>query len=89
MHKTSQHTYAQIIDAKAQVLAAASTIEVAVKVNISFGGNIVAATRIGELIAKRALEKGVKAAAFDRSGFKYHGRIAAIANAARKAGLKL
>ncbi len=86
IHRTPKHIYAQVIDSDAKVLAAASTVEA--ELRTSFGGNVAAAKVVGALVAKRALEKGIDAVAFDRSGFAYHGRVAALADAAREAGLK-
>ena len=80
VHRTPRHIYAQVINPEAQVLAAASTVEKAV--------NVDAAKAVGKFVAERAIEKGVTSVAFDRSGFKYHGRVAALADAAREAGLK-
>ncbi|MCL1078007.1 50S ribosomal protein L18 [Parashewanella spongiae] len=88
VHRTPRHIYAQVINAEAQVLAAASTAEKAVKEQLKGTGNVDAAKAIGKAIAERAVEKGVTSVAFDRSGFKYHGRVAALADAAREAGLK-
>jgi len=89
IHKTSQHIYAQVIseDGTATV-ASASTLEADIKASQSNTGNAVSATEVGKVIAKRALEAGVTKVAFDRSGFKYHGRVKALADAAREAGLK-
>ena len=87
--RTPKHMYAQIIEAAGDsVLVSASTVEKAVKSENSVTGNVDAAAKIGTLIAERAKEKGVEAVAFDRSGFKYHGRVKALADAAREAGLK-
>jgi large subunit ribosomal protein L18 len=69
-------------------LAAASTVEKAVKELLKSTGNVDAAKAVGKIVAERAIEKGVAIVAFDRSGFKYHGRVAALADAAREAGLK-
>ena len=80
------HIYAQIIDDnKGITLVAASTLE---KEFNGKGGNIDAAKAVGEMIAKRAVEKGIKEVVFDRGGYVYHGRVAALAEAARAAGLK-
>jgi large subunit ribosomal protein L18 len=87
--RTPRHIYAQVIAAGgAEVLVAASTVEKTVRGEISYTGNMDAAKAVGKLIAERAAEKGVTEVAFDRSGFKYHGRVAALADAAREAGLK-
>ena len=89
VHRTPRHIYAQVIapDSSA-VLASASTVEKSVREQVKSTGNIDAAALIGKIIAERALEKGVKEVAFDRSGFQYHGRVAALAAAAREAGLQ-
>lgn len=86
--RTPRHTYAQIISGDANtVIASASTVEKEMRSDLAFTGNIAAATAVGALIAQRAKDKGVEKVAFDRSGFKYHGRIKALADAAREAGL--
>ncbi len=84
--RSHKHTYAQLIDDDAgRTLAAAATSE---KGGASYGGNKSAAETVGQLIAERGLAAGVKKVAFDRRNYKYHGRIAALADAARKAGLE-
>jgi len=89
VHRTSQHIYAQVISEDgASTLASASTLDVDVKASAKSTSNSEAATLVGALIAKRALEAGITNVAFDRSGFKYHGRVKALADAAREAGLK-
>ncbi len=89
VHRTSQHIYAQVVTADgSQVLAAASTLDKDLRASLDYTGNVSAATAVGKLIAQRALAKGIEAVAFDRSGFKYHGRIKALAEGAREAGLK-
>jgi large subunit ribosomal protein L18 len=89
VHRTSKHIYAQIISAKDNtVIASASTVEKAISSKLSYTGNIEAAMLVGKVIVERAKAKGVESVAFDRSGFKYHGRVQALANAAREAGLK-
>jgi large subunit ribosomal protein L18 len=86
--RSLKHIYAQIIDdAQGQTLAAASTMEGALKGNLKSGGDIEAAKAVGKLIAERGKEKGVSQVVFDRGGFAYHGRIAGLADAAREAGL--
>ncbi|MGH8456480.1 MAG: 50S ribosomal protein L18 [Stenotrophobium sp.] len=87
IHRTPSHIYAQVIAPDAgHTVAAASTLE---KIDGLTGtGNVEAARKIGALIAERAKAKGVTKVAFDRSGFKYHGRIKALADAAREAGLE-
>ncbi|XBC41016.1 MAG: 50S ribosomal protein L18 [Buchnera aphidicola (Nurudea yanoniella)] len=89
VHRTSRHIYAQIISFNnSSVLAVASTLEKNFSKLIKYTGNKEAASIIGKTIAERALKKGIEHVAFDRSGFKYHGRIQALAHAARKVGLK-
>src|SRR5688500_15566093 len=90
--RSVSHIYAQVIDdMTGQTLASASTVEPAVKGALPKdvrGGNIKGAEAIGRTIAERSIEKGIKRVVFDRSGFLYHGRIRAVADAARKAGLE-
>lgn len=88
INRTPRHTYAQVITADAQVVASASTLEKEVRAQLSNGGNKEAAQLIGKLVAERAVEKGITKISFDRSGFQYHGRVAALAEAAREAGLQ-
>ncbi len=89
VHRTNQHVYAQIIDATgAKVLASASTLEPEVRKEVANGGNINAATLVGRRIAEKAKQAGIESVAFDRSGFRYHGRVKALADAAREGGLK-
>ena len=89
VHRSNSHIYAQVIDSDGtKVLAAASTREAEVRQQIKNGGNVKAATEIGKRIAEKARQLGIEAVAFDRSGYKYHGRIKALADAAREAGLK-
>ncbi|MGQ0699700.1 MAG: 50S ribosomal protein L18 [Panacagrimonas sp.] len=87
--RTPQHIYAQIIapDA-AHTLVAASTVEKEVAEGLKATGNVEAAKRVGTAIAERAKAAGISKVAFDRSGFKYHGRVQALADAAREAGLE-
>jgi large subunit ribosomal protein L18 len=88
VHKTPRHIYAQLIaPTGSQVLASASTLDKAFKTESTYGGNVSAATWVGKTIAERAKAAGVTDVAFDRSGFKYHGRIKALADAARESGL--
>jgi large subunit ribosomal protein L18 len=88
--RTHKHVYAQVIDDMAgQTLAAASTLDKELRGEVKNGGNKTAAALIGKAIAERALAAGVKQVAFDRGPFQYHGRVAALAQAAREAGLKL
>lgn len=87
--RTAQHTYAQIFSADGStVLAATSTLQDGVVAQGQHGGNVEAAKRVGALIAKAALDKGITHVAFDRAGFIYHGRIKALADSAREAGLQ-
>src|SRR5579864_3839629 len=89
VHRTPKHIYAQIIDGQgSHVLAVASTVQEAVKAGLKYTGNAAAAAAVGKAIAARALEKGITAVAFDRSGFRFHGRVKALAEAARAGGLK-
>ncbi|RKZ40708.1 MAG: 50S ribosomal protein L18 [Gammaproteobacteria bacterium] len=90
VHKTPQHIYAQMIAPNgSQILASASSIEKAFRSEKGYGGNVSAATLVGKTIAERAKLIGVTKVAFDRSGFKYHGRVKALAEAARENGLQL
>ena len=89
VHRSNCHIYAQIFSGcGTQVLAAASTVESDLQKQFANGGNVEAAKAVGKLIAERAKAKGVEAVAFDRSGFRYHGRVKALAEAAREGGLK-
>ncbi len=87
VHRTPRHIYAQVISADGdKVLASASTLETDLRSNQT--GNAAAAGEVGKLIAERAKGAGISKVAFDRSGFKYHGRVKALAEAAREAGLE-
>ena len=87
VNRTPRHIYAQIISSDgAEVLATASTVEKDLREGKT--GNAEAAAKVGQLIAERAIAKGIKKVAFDRSGFKYHGRLKALADAARDGGLE-
>ncbi|MBA1148897.1 50S ribosomal protein L18 [Ectothiorhodospiraceae bacterium WFHF3C12] len=89
VHRTPRHTYAQIIAPDAgHTLCAASTVEKELRQQVGNGGNRSAAEAVGRAIAERAKAAGVTEVAFDRSGFKYHGRVRALADAAREAGLQ-
>jgi large subunit ribosomal protein L18 len=89
VHRTGQHLYAQVIAADGEtVLAAASTTQKTVKDGLKGTKNKSAAAAVGKAIAEKARAAGVESVAFDRSGFRYHGRVAALADAAREAGLK-
>ena len=87
--RSSNNIYAQIIDdANRVTLTAASSLDAEVKGAVNHGGNKEAAKKVGEAVAKRALEKGIEEVCFDRGGFLYHGRVAELADGAREAGLK-
>jgi large subunit ribosomal protein L18 len=90
VHRTPRHIYAQIIAPEGdRVVASASTLSKDVRAELEATGNKTAAAAVGKKIAERAKEHGIEEVAFDRSGFKYHGRIKALADAAREAGLKI
>src|SRR5215470_10140013 len=87
--RSNKHIYAQIIDdLKGTTLIAASTLDADAKTDVKHGGNIAAAKAVGKLVAERAQAKGIQAVLFDRGGYLYHGRVKALAEAAREAGLK-
>src|SRR5574343_1066302 len=87
--RTNQHIYAQVISAcGGKVQTAATTIETDVRKDVTNGGNVAAAQTVGKLVAERARKAGIEEVTFDRSGFKYHGRVKALAEAARENGLK-
>jgi large subunit ribosomal protein L18 len=89
VHRSSAHIYAQVIDdTKGVTLAAASTLEKSVKGGLKTGADKAAAAAIGKLVAERAIKAGVSEVVFDRGGFLFHGRIKALADAARDGGLK-
>lgn len=89
VHRSSNHIYAQLLaPTGGNVLAAASSLEKDVKSKLKHGGNKEAASLVGELIGKRAIKAGIKKVAFDRAGYRYHGRVKALADAARQAGLE-
>ena len=88
VHRTPQHIYAQIFDVESKVLASASTLQKDVREGLKNTGNAAAAAAVGKAIAEKAKAAGIKQVAFDRSGFKYHGRIKALADAARANGLE-
>lgn len=88
VHRTPRHIYAQVIAPNgSEVLVAASTLEKAIAEQL-YSGNKDAAAAVGKALAERALEKGIAKVSFDRSGFQYHGRVQALADAAREAGLQ-
>ena len=87
--RTPRHMYAQVIAADGStVLAAASTLSKDVKADVKYSGNCDAAAAVGKAVAEQAKAAGIEKVAFDRSGFKYHGRVKALADAAREAGLE-
>jgi len=89
VHRTPRHIYAQVIDGTgAKVLAAASTVQDGIAKDLKGTGNVEAAKAVGRSIAEKAKAAGVTKVAFDRSGFQYHGRVKALADAAREAGLE-
>jgi large subunit ribosomal protein L18 len=88
VHRTPRHIYAQVLDADSRVVAVASTLQKDVAGGLKGTGNVEAAKAVGKAIAERARAKGVTQVAFDRSGFKYHGRVKALADAAREHGLE-
>ena len=89
VHPPPRHIYAQVIAPNgSEVLVAASTVEKAIAEQLKYTGNKDAAAAVGKAVADRALEKGIIVVSFDRSGFQYHGRVQALADAAREAGLQ-
>lgn len=88
VHRTNSHIYAQIISADGgKVLTSASTVEKEVRAQVPNGGNVAAAAIVGKRVAEKAKALGIEKVAFDRSGFKFHGRVKALAEAARENGL--
>lgn len=88
VHRTPRHIYAQITTCDgSSVVASCSTLEADIKAQVRNTGNVEAAKHVGKVIAEKALTVGITSVAFDRSGFKYHGRVKALADAAREAGL--
>ena len=86
--RSSKHIYAQVIDdVKGVTLAAASSVEKDMRGSLKTGANVDAAKAVGKMVAERAIEKGVKQVVFDRGGYLYHGRVKALADAAREGGL--
>ena len=88
VHRTPRHIYAQILDPSSKVLAVASTLQKEVRDSLKITGNAAAAAAVGKAIAEKAKAAGITEVAFDRSGFKYHGRVEALADAAREHGLQ-
>jgi large subunit ribosomal protein L18 len=88
VHRTGQHIYVQVIDdVKGATLASASSLDAEIKGGLKTGADVEAARQVGELVAKRAIDAGIKDVMFDRGGFIYHGRVKALADAAREGGL--
>jgi large subunit ribosomal protein L18 len=89
VYRSLGHLYAQVIDdASGRTLASASSNDKESRVQIKGGGNVAAAKVVGKIVAERTLQKGIKQVVFDRGGYRYHGRVKALAEAAREAGLK-
>lgn len=89
VHRTPRHVYAQIIAPDGgRTLVSASTVEKTVRDEVGYGGNVKAALVVGKILAERAKQAGITKVAFDRSGFKYHGRVKALADAARENGME-
>ena len=89
VYRSNSHIYANIISPEGdRVLVSASTLEPEVRKEMANGGNVEAATLVGKRVAEKAKAAGIEQVAFDRSGFRYHGRVKALADAAREAGLK-
>jgi large subunit ribosomal protein L18 len=88
VHRTPRHIYAQVFDPQSRVVVTASTVQKDLAGGLGQTGNIDAAKAVGKAIAERAKAKGITQVAFDRSGFKYHGRVKALADAAREHGLE-
>jgi large subunit ribosomal protein L18 len=90
IHRTSQHIYAQVIAADGgTVIVSASTMQADVRKSLKGTGNVAAAQAVGKAIAEKAKSAGIEQVAFDRSGFRYHGRVKALADAAREQGLRV
>jgi large subunit ribosomal protein L18 len=88
VHRSSKHIYAQLIDdTKGETLAAASSLEKTVREGLKTGADVAAAKAVGKLVAERALAKGIKSVVFDRGRYLFHGRVKALADAAREGGL--
>jgi len=89
VYRSLRHVYAQIIDdAAGRTLLSVSTLSKEVREGLGHGGNKAAAEKVGQVIARKAVDAGIKKVCFDRGGFKYHGCVAALAEAARKSGLE-
>jgi large subunit ribosomal protein L18 len=89
VHRSTRHIRAQVVDdSSGRTLVSASSLDTEVRAQIKGGGNIAASKVVGKMVAERALTKGVEKVVFDRGGYQYHGRVQALAEAAREAGLK-
>ena len=89
VHRTPRHTYAQVFSGETgSILVSASTLSADVRALVKYPGNVDAASAVGKVIAEKAKAAGIEKVAFDRSGFKYHGRVKALADSARENGLK-
>lgn len=88
VHRTPRHIYAQVISPEGTTVAAASTVQKDVSKQVKYTGNADAAAAVGKVIAEKSKSAGITKVAFDRSGFKYHGRVKALADAARENGLE-
>lgn len=89
VYRSNKHIYAQVIDdVTGNTVASASTVDKELSAEVQNGSNVEAARKVGELVAKRAIEKGITTVVFDRGGYLYHGRVQALADAARAAGLQ-
>jgi large subunit ribosomal protein L18 len=89
VHRSTRHIRAQVVDdASGRTIVSASSLDKDVRAQIKGGGNIAASKVVGKIVAQRAKEKGVESVVFDRGGYQYHGRVQALAEAAREAGLK-
>ena len=89
VHRSSKHIRAQVVDDQTgRTLVSASSLDAEVKSSIKGGGNIAASKVVGKIVADRAKDKGIEKVVFDRGGYQYHGRVKALADAAREAGLK-
>ena len=88
VHRTPRHIYAQLIMPNGKIVASASTLDAEIKKEFAYGGNIKVADVVGKAIAAKAKALGITRVSFDRSGFKYHGRVKALADSARSQGLE-
>lgn len=89
VYRSLKHIYAQIIDdQRGHTIIGVSSLSSEIRESVKYGGNVAAAKAVGKLVAQKALEKNITRVVFDRAGFKYHGRVAALANEVREAGIK-